>query len=104
MVKFKGLLALKSWVIISFIIIWNIIFGIAVTLNGGFGEITNPAARYVASIALFGTVILSLFIIYHIPFRERLLCEDRKNLYDSSVYIFLCVLCGFLGVMILAGV
>ena len=103
MIKFKGLLALNVWFAISYIVIWNIIMGLAMYLNGGTGPIVNSASGYIASFVLLCTGVLALAIVVNENFRVILINPKRKHLYSKSPYIFIAMLTLFLCIMSAVG-
>src|SRR5690606_19298239 len=96
--EWKSFLVLKTWVIITWIFVWNIIFGIAIYFNGGLGPVKNPSAAYISAIALFGTTIFCFLVIYNKSFRSSILHNERGKFYESFPFAFVGVLTLFLGV------
>jgi hypothetical protein len=88
---------LKSGVAFAGFVIWTVLLGVGIWVNGGLGPITSPLALALAALALLGSAIFFLLIMYSPTVRAFALRPGadldtiRKELW------FTILLTGFLG-------
>ncbi len=85
----KSILALKTWVIITWLLAWNLILGIAIFINGGLGPINNPTSAYTVALVLIFTSIFCFYLVYSCDFQKMMLHPTRKANYDSWPFILI---------------
>ena len=100
-IKWKSLLSLKISVIIIWIVLWNILLGVAVYFNDGLGPIRNTSAGLIASFAFLVTAFFCFVLITHEHFRNSLLDAKRGIPYHQSPFLALGIIMMLIGIAVL---
>lgn len=98
-ISFQSFLVLKYPVIAAFLICWNSLLGIGFYLNGGAGQIEDPVARLLVTLALSGTSLTCFAIVSSVKVRKALLHPERGRDYESPPFVFLGLLSLILAVV-----
>jgi hypothetical protein len=96
----RGLLALRAWVIVGFVVVWNALMLAAVRINGGTGQIVEPTARSITWATMATTSIFAGGILVSRRFRAIVTAPSRRDWYEPAPYWLFCVVCGLLAVLI----
>ena len=97
--EWRSFLVLKATVLVAWFLIWNILLGIAIYINDGFGPVTNPVSAYLAAIALIGTSVFCCLLINNEHFRKSMLHPERGISFERWPFGFVGVLTFVLGLL-----
>jgi predicted membrane-bound spermidine synthase len=95
-----GLLALRWQFAGGFIVIWNALMLLAIWFNGGWGTYHDTRAFFTLACALLGAAVVFISIVVSSSFRSWATHPSRRHKYEPTVFCFLALLCGGMGVAI----
>lgn len=90
---FKGLFSLKLWVIVGFVIYWNLGMGIVMYFNQDMGTISSTLACFSGGIFLLITSIAIVFFTLNENVKNILVSPEREHLYDATPFGLIGVIC-----------
>lgn len=85
--------SLRPGFIMGFLVVWNVIMGFAVHLNGGFGPFSNRSSLLIAAFGTVGVALISFGAIYSPSVRSIVLRPTASASDAKPGLLFL----GFLG-------
>jgi hypothetical protein len=98
-IKAKPLLALRTWVILTFILVWNGVCLLALGLNGWHGQLREGPGLWVAVTQLACTSTLALVIVLIPRVREALTDPQRRELYEPTPFVFIALITAVMAVV-----
>ena len=101
----KNLLALTSikWqVVASFIIVWSLLFLIAMRFNDWRNRFEDPRSLAIVALACFALASFSALVVWSPSFRNHVTSIRRRDLYDPSPFVLFLVVSGLLGAAVVS--
>ncbi|MBT3201089.1 MAG: hypothetical protein HN350_14400 [Phycisphaerales bacterium] len=95
---FGPLVAVNRSYIIMFVIVWNVLCGIGVVLNGGTGEITKPAGMFMMALAGAYAAFCGFAPVFSQRIRARWCKEDA----DFNAVRSQFLVCGAISALVCA--
>lgn len=95
----RGLLALKVWVLVTWLLAWNAALLLTHHFNGHEPLFQSDVAVLVVIIALGGTSLLAAAIIMSESVRTVLVAPSRRHFYEPGSFWTITVVCGGLAVV-----
>lgn len=89
----KGFLALRTSVIVGFVVFWNAMFFLAIRYNGQFGKIEDPRAASLVGVTNLAAFAFALTVIVSRRARRVLFSPKRAHLYAPDPFFLICLLC-----------
>jgi hypothetical protein len=98
----SGLLALTSikWqVAVLAIASWNLLFLLAMRLNGWRNRFEDPGSLAIVALACLALATFSGLVLWSTSFRNLVTSDGRRHLYEPAPFVLLLVLGSLLGVL-----
>ena len=94
----KSLLALKAWVIVSLLVVWNGCFGLVRHLYGD-RWVSIPDARWLGGVPLLALAGLSISVLSSSTVRKHLIAQSRESWYKPGIFIFISVVSSLMAIL-----
>ena len=96
-----GFLCLKPIVLVGLIVLWNLLMGLGIYLNGGMGQIKSLPAACVVIVASFATTLFCFCVLFVHAVRNRVMQPDHIDSFDKTSFVFVGGIALCLGLVML---
>ena len=95
-----GFLSLRPSVLVGLILLWNLMVGISVYLNGGSGRILDPRAAVVGGAACLAAAVFCYAVLAIRAVRRSVMRPGHVESFDRSSFFLVGAIALLLGVVL----